>query len=68
MKMRRSRHVITVDMWADVRCPWCWVGLRRLRRAIAHVGQDVRVRHRSFHPMSRVESGHGRGETNRTAR
>ena len=40
--------MITVDVWADVRCPWCWIGSRRLRRAAVMVGETVRVRHRSF--------------------
>jgi predicted DsbA family dithiol-disulfide isomerase len=26
-----SRDEITV--WADIRCPWCWMGHRRLRTA-----------------------------------
>lgn len=40
--------MITVDVWADVRCPWCWIGSRRLHRAAGTVGETVRVRHRSF--------------------
>ncbi|WP_293699425.1 DsbA family protein [uncultured Agrococcus sp.] len=40
--------MIEVDVWADVRCPWCWIGMRRLRRASALADQPVRVRRRSF--------------------
>ncbi|HIY67353.1 MAG TPA: DsbA family protein [Candidatus Agrococcus pullicola] len=40
--------MIEVDVWADVRCPWCWIGSRRLRRAADVAGVTVRVRHRSF--------------------
>lgn len=40
--------MIEVDVWADVRCPWCWIGLRRLRRAAAVLGEPVRVQRRSF--------------------
>ena len=40
--------MIKVDVWADVRCPWCWIGSRRLRRAADVAGATVRVRHRSF--------------------
>ncbi|WP_277213229.1 DsbA family oxidoreductase [Isoptericola croceus] len=40
--------MIEIDVWADVRCPWCWIGLRRLERAVASVDQEVRVRRRSF--------------------
>ncbi|WP_281242124.1 DsbA family oxidoreductase [Ruania alba] len=37
-----------MDVWADVRCPWCWIGLRRLRRAKAMIEEPVRVRRRSL--------------------
>lgn len=40
--------MIGVDVWADVRCPWCWIGLRRLQRARAALPEQVRVRRRSF--------------------
>lgn len=25
---------LTIDVWADIACPWCWIGERRLRRAL----------------------------------
>ena len=35
----------TVDIFSDVICPWCYVGKRRLEKAIAALeGQDVAVR------------------------
>lgn len=39
-----------VDVWSDVVCPWCFIGHRRLQRALAlfpHRDQVV-VRHRAF--------------------
>lgn len=36
----------TIDVWADIRCPWCWMGHRRLMSLVE--GTDVVVRHRSF--------------------
>jgi len=44
---------ITVEVWFDVRCPWCYVGKRRLERAVElfHVeepGVPVTIRHHSF--------------------
>ncbi|EFG64303.1 DsbA family oxidoreductase [Streptomyces sp. SPB074] len=41
---------ITVDIWTDVVCPWCYIGKRRFERALAaFVARDrVRVRWRSF--------------------
>lgn len=37
-----------VQIWADVRCPWCWIGHRRLERAARGIGEDVVMHHRSF--------------------
>jgi len=39
-----------VDVWADVVCPWCYIGKRRLEKAIEqfpHKDQLV-IRHRAF--------------------
>ncbi|GAA1182593.1 DsbA family protein [Nesterenkonia xinjiangensis] len=40
--------MIEIDVWMDVRCPWCWIGLRRLERARAMVSEPFRVHRRSF--------------------
>jgi predicted DsbA family dithiol-disulfide isomerase len=45
--------VILVDVWFDVRCPWCFLGKRRLERAIEvfaqeHPGARLTVAHHSF--------------------
>jgi predicted DsbA family dithiol-disulfide isomerase len=39
-----------IDVWSDVVCPWCFIGRRRLEKAIAALGPDVdvTVRHRAF--------------------
>src|SRR3954449_2836662 len=40
---------ISVDVWADVACPWCYIGHHRLRQAIADEPPDsVDVRPRAF--------------------
>lgn len=44
---------ILVDVWFDVRCPWCFLGKRRLERATQlfaqdHPGIPVTVSHHSF--------------------
>lgn len=41
---------IQIDVWSDVVCPWCFIGRRRLQKAIAnHAGdRQVIVRHRAF--------------------
>jgi predicted DsbA family dithiol-disulfide isomerase len=38
----------TIDVISDVICPWCYVGKRRLEKAVALAGRDVRVRWRPF--------------------
>ena len=39
---------LTVDVISDVICPWCFIGKRRLERAIAAHGVPVKV---SWHPF-----------------
>jgi predicted DsbA family dithiol-disulfide isomerase len=40
---------IPVDMWADVSCPWCFIGHHRLRQALAgEPPGSVEVRPRAF--------------------
>lgn len=41
---------IQIDIWSDVVCPWCFIGRRRLQKAIAEFanGREVIVRHRAF--------------------
>ena len=51
--------MIDVDVWADVRCPWCWIGERRLQRTTTELGEPVRLRRRSFllEPQGPVSPG-----------
>jgi predicted DsbA family dithiol-disulfide isomerase len=35
---------LTVDVISDVICPWCYIGKRRLEKAIATLGGQIRVR------------------------
>ena len=41
---------LDVEVWADVVCPWCYLGRARLRRAVDEAGLASRVRlvHRAF--------------------
>ncbi|MEV0612222.1 DsbA family oxidoreductase [Nonomuraea sp. NPDC050404] len=41
---------LTVDIWSDLVCPWCYIGKRRFDQALAaHPGRErVQVRWRSF--------------------
>ncbi|WP_280838976.1 DsbA family oxidoreductase [Micromonospora sp. A200] len=37
-----------IEIYADVVCPWCWIGKRRLEQALASYGGHVTVRYRPF--------------------
>ncbi|MFC3689061.1 DsbA family oxidoreductase [Aquipuribacter hungaricus] len=39
---------LTVEVWSDVVCPWCYIGKRRLEAAVEQTGVDVRLVWRSF--------------------
>ena len=42
-------NAITVDVVSDVVCPWCFIGQKRLDKAVATVGDvDVHIRWRPF--------------------
>lgn len=49
---------VTVEVWSDIRCPWCWLGHRQLAKAIERSGVEVHVHHRSFllEPSGTTES------------
>jgi predicted DsbA family dithiol-disulfide isomerase len=34
---------ITVDIWSDVVCPWCYIGKRRFERALAELDGELEV-------------------------
>jgi len=40
--------VVQVEVWSDIACPWCYLGKRRLQRAIEASGLDVSIRWRSY--------------------
>lgn len=39
---------LRVDVWSDLVCPWCHIGLHRLRRVCAEAGVPVHVVHHAF--------------------
>lgn len=61
--MSPLREPLTVEVWSDVVCPWCYIGKRRLEAAVRQTGDDVQVVWRSFQldPTSPRpgEPGHG---------
>ncbi|MDV8023581.1 DsbA family protein [Rhodococcus sp. IEGM 1330] len=49
----------TITNWADIRCPWCWIGHRQLVRALGRLEAGTRVEYRSFllEPAGPTRSG-----------
>ena len=39
---------LTIDIWSDVVCPWCYIGKRRLELALEKVKAPVEIRFHSF--------------------
>lgn len=37
-----------IQVWSDVICPWCYIGKRRLEKALAEFSGDVTVTFRAF--------------------
>jgi predicted DsbA family dithiol-disulfide isomerase len=45
----RSREIMQIDIYSDTICPWCFIGKRRLERALSQrPGLDVTIRWRAF--------------------
>lgn len=46
-----------IEVWSDVVCPWCYIGKRRLEKAIAKLPNpaSVEVRHRAFQLQPDIE-------------
>ena len=37
------RHHVTVEIWSDVVCPWCYIGKRRFETAIGELDDEIDV-------------------------
>ncbi len=61
---------VTIHVWSDIVCPWCFVGARRLLFAIEEFGEPVDLEWHSFEldPARTNEKYPGRGDANRLAR
>ena len=42
--------MLTVEIWSDIVCPWCYIGKRRFERALQMVEDrgDIEIVHRAF--------------------
>lgn len=56
--MTTTTTPITIDVYADVVCPWCYIGVRRLEQALAsHTGTTVDRRWRPFQLRPEMPAG-----------
>lgn len=39
---------VKIDIWSDIACPWCYIGKRRLERALVLHGKEVQIEYHSF--------------------
>ncbi|HEX8693577.1 MAG TPA: DsbA family oxidoreductase [Longimicrobium sp.] len=49
--------MVTIDLFADIACPWCYIGERRLRRVLDERGLEARVRWRPFELQRNLPPG-----------
>ncbi len=56
-------NAVEIDVWADVVCPWCYLGKRRLELAIAECAHpaEVTVTYRAFELDPSTPRGSGEG-------
>jgi predicted DsbA family dithiol-disulfide isomerase len=43
--------MVTIDLFADIVCPWCLIGTRRLEQVLSDSALEVEVRYRPFYLM-----------------
>lgn len=46
--VRTSVTPLKIDIWSDIACPWCFIGKRRLEKALANVDAPVTIEYHSF--------------------
>lgn len=53
--------MLTLDLWSDVVCPWCWIGKHRLEAAVKSLGLEgqVQLRFHAYELGGREKSGLG---------
>lgn len=43
-----TKDALRVDVWSDLVCPWCHIGLQRLRRLAGADGLDIEIVHHAY--------------------
>ncbi|HTA17047.1 MAG TPA: DsbA family oxidoreductase [bacterium] len=39
---------LTIDLWSDLVCPWCWIGKHRIERALDAAGLEAQWRFHAY--------------------
>ena len=52
-RVRQPVHVVTIEIWSDVVCPWCYIGKRQFEAGLdlladEDLGVDFDVTYRPF--------------------
>jgi len=55
--MTEDRETLTIDVVSDVVCPWCYLGKKRLERALAAEGDAIQVRWRPYQLDPTIPAG-----------
>lgn len=53
----QARTTVTVDIWSDIMCPFCYMGDTLLRQAAEASGMDLDIRYHSFQLMPDLPLG-----------
>ncbi len=54
--MQETRH-LNIEVVSDIICPWCYVGKRRLERALKLLGRPAKVEWRPFQLNPEMPAG-----------
>jgi len=41
-------QALTIDLWSDIVCPWCWIGKHRLEKALEQLGVEAQWNFHAF--------------------
>lgn len=49
-KQKKIQHVVEIEIWSDIMCPFCYIGKRKLEQALAEYGQteDIHISWKSY--------------------
>ncbi|EMD7235246.1 DsbA family protein, partial [Escherichia coli] len=48
--MQTLKHTLTIDIWSDLVCPWCWIAKKRFEQGLNRFEfrDQVVIRHHSY--------------------